>query len=243
MRMPHNNNRVSTSGALATSDIWSKTIGHDPYANSSEARERTTLDEDQSKARGLLELARHQKIAGDTTSRDDDFSKKLYLGLKGGKKRRGDDVLKGIGYNQLSENATHSAMPLTDENHRRDSSSSSEEEEYLEEKVMVKKKSKHKKRHRKDDSSDDSSSSSSAEKKKKDKKRKRKSKKLQKTIRKSRKRYHNNSSDCDSLSATNVQYPDPPKKKSTKDGKRQNCEDILTKAMMSVIKHTQQPNK
>jgi len=30
--MPHNN-RVSTSNALQTSDIWSKTIGHDPYAN------------------------------------------------------------------------------------------------------------------------------------------------------------------------------------------------------------------
>ena len=29
--MPHNN-RVSASAALRTNDIWSKTIGHDPYA-------------------------------------------------------------------------------------------------------------------------------------------------------------------------------------------------------------------
>ncbi len=33
--MPHNN-RVSASSALKTNDIWSKTIGHDPYASKHE---------------------------------------------------------------------------------------------------------------------------------------------------------------------------------------------------------------
>ena len=31
VRMPHNN-RMSASTALRTNDMWSKTIGHDPYA-------------------------------------------------------------------------------------------------------------------------------------------------------------------------------------------------------------------
>eukprot|EP00571_Detonula_confervacea_P001060 CAMPEP_0172312796 /NCGR_PEP_ID=MMETSP1058-20130122/18564_1 /TAXON_ID=83371 /ORGANISM="Detonula confervacea, Strain CCMP 353" /LENGTH=47 /DNA_ID= /DNA_START= /DNA_END= /DNA_ORIENTATION= len=35
VRMPHNN-RVTTGQSLQTSDIWSKTIGHDPYANQAE---------------------------------------------------------------------------------------------------------------------------------------------------------------------------------------------------------------
>ena len=30
--MPHNN-RMTTTGTLKTNDIWSKTIGHNPYAN------------------------------------------------------------------------------------------------------------------------------------------------------------------------------------------------------------------
>eukprot|EP00545_Synedropsis_sp_CCMP1620_P014834 CAMPEP_0119009158 /NCGR_PEP_ID=MMETSP1176-20130426/4184_1 /TAXON_ID=265551 /ORGANISM="Synedropsis recta cf, Strain CCMP1620" /LENGTH=128 /DNA_ID=CAMNT_0006961617 /DNA_START=109 /DNA_END=492 /DNA_ORIENTATION=+ len=93
VRMPHNN-RVSTSGALATNDIWSKTIGHNPYAAASEDQQAdisSNAAENADKAKGLLELARHQNIAGDTSSRDD-FARKLYLGLKSGKKKRRGDV-------------------------------------------------------------------------------------------------------------------------------------------------------
>lgn len=60
--MPHNN-RVSASHALKTSDIWSKTIGHDPYA--ADTSEATAASESNAeKARGLLELARSQNLTG-----------------------------------------------------------------------------------------------------------------------------------------------------------------------------------
>jgi len=86
-RRPHNN-RVSTSGALKTSDIWSKTIGHDPYAptNTYESSEAT-----KEKSRAFLELARqHQNQLSSRKSggaSKDDFAQKLFLGLKSGKKR------------------------------------------------------------------------------------------------------------------------------------------------------------
>eukprot|EP00970_Alexandrium_tamarense_P019335 scaffold13917_cov193-Alexandrium_tamarense.AAC.1 len=61
-RMPHNN-RVDASHALKTTDIWSKTIGHDPYANQSEEAAAAASSQAE-KARGLLELARHQNLTG-----------------------------------------------------------------------------------------------------------------------------------------------------------------------------------
>ena len=99
--MPHNN-RMSTSVALKTSDIWSKTIGHDPYAAAGERNDSSNSAADAEKARGLLELARHQNIAGDTTSRDD-FARKMYLGLKAGKKRRGDGLVANSGGVKIQE--------------------------------------------------------------------------------------------------------------------------------------------
>ena len=85
--MPHNN-RVSTSKALNTSDIWSKTIGHDPYAG---AEDQSADKASEDKARGLLELARHQNLTGGrNASGNDDFARKMFLGLKGGKKRASD---------------------------------------------------------------------------------------------------------------------------------------------------------
>ena len=36
--MPHNN-RMSASTALRTNDMWSKTIGHDPYAAGAQQQE------------------------------------------------------------------------------------------------------------------------------------------------------------------------------------------------------------
>lgn len=61
--MPHNN-RVSSSGALQTNDIWSKTIGFDPYASSDS---KATLAEEaasQEQAAGLMLLAKMSNFAG-----------------------------------------------------------------------------------------------------------------------------------------------------------------------------------
>mmetsp|Transcript_21841 Transcript_21841/g.33178 ORF Transcript_21841/g.33178 Transcript_21841/m.33178 type:complete len:204 (-) Transcript_21841:228-839(-) len=176
VHMPHNN-RISTSGALATSDIWSKTIGHDPYAATSEGG-ASGAAEDEEKAKGLMALARHQKIAGEDTSGRDNFSQRLYLGLKK-KKRRGKDTLE-------TEVVDPDYYKLLQE---RESSS---EEEFIEvegepssdkrEKKRRKRKSKRRKRDH--ESSDDSSSAREGENEKKEKTRK-----------KERKRNNNSSSD------------------------------------------------
>lgn len=90
--MPHNN-RMSTSGALKTSDIWSKTIGHDPHASAQHDAAVSTEEEramQAAKAESVMKLAREQNLTGDRASRDD-FARKMYLGLKGGKKQRATD--------------------------------------------------------------------------------------------------------------------------------------------------------
>ena len=71
---------MSTSSTLRSSDIWSKTIGHDPYAEAGGGGAGTgghaaAAADAAAKARGLLELARHQNVAG--------------RGDKGGGRRRG----------------------------------------------------------------------------------------------------------------------------------------------------------
>lgn len=117
--MPHNN-RVATSGALGTSDMWSKTIGHDPYANQGEGDAANAAESNAEKSRGLLELARHQNLTGGRTgggdAGGDDFARKMFLGLKGGKKRSSGNQL---GNGGLDANA----RALLEE----DSSSSEEE--------------------------------------------------------------------------------------------------------------------
>lgn len=63
VRMPHNN-RVSSSAALKTNDMWSKTIGYDPYA-SGKAEEQQNDDEESSKqAATLLMLAKISNFSG-----------------------------------------------------------------------------------------------------------------------------------------------------------------------------------
>eukprot|EP00814_Leptocylindrus_danicus_P022534 CAMPEP_0116032588 /NCGR_PEP_ID=MMETSP0321-20121206/18262_1 /TAXON_ID=163516 /ORGANISM="Leptocylindrus danicus var. danicus, Strain B650" /LENGTH=103 /DNA_ID=CAMNT_0003508059 /DNA_START=51 /DNA_END=359 /DNA_ORIENTATION=- len=85
MRMPHNN-RVSTSRALQTSNIWSQTIGHDPYARGDEAVSTEAQSTAAQQSRDLLELARHQNIAGSAEGASarggDDFASKMFFGLK-----------------------------------------------------------------------------------------------------------------------------------------------------------------
>lgn len=102
--MPHNN-RVSTSGALRTTDIWSRTIGHDPHAPDgdvdvpNERRGRAggggdRLAATDEHARGLMELVKHQVVAnsngrgagsagsGPSSSQADGFSARMFHGLK-----------------------------------------------------------------------------------------------------------------------------------------------------------------
>jgi len=162
--MPHNN-RISTSGALATSDIWSKTIGHDPYAAKSEAG-ASGAAADEEKAKGLMALARHQKIAGDDTSGRDNFSQRLYMGLKQ-KKRRGKaeletEVVEPDHYKLLQEQESSSEEEFIEVE---DDSASDKNE-----KKRRKKKAKKRKRKKDYESNDDASSAQ--EEKKKEKKRK-----------------------------------------------------------------------
>ncbi len=57
--MPHNN-RVSGSSALKTNDIWSKTIGYDPYANTEEDRQC----DDTNQTASLMLLAKMTNLSG-----------------------------------------------------------------------------------------------------------------------------------------------------------------------------------
>ena len=139
VRMPHNN-RMSTSNALRTSNMWSRTIGHDPYAAANEAsnaeEERATAQQ----AQDLLELARHQNIANageDAGTRGgNDFASKMFHGLKRKKKKVRCD---------LESEADASGRPTG----FGDLAESSSEEEYIEQEIEVEddeKKRKHKKR-------------------------------------------------------------------------------------------------
>ena len=89
VRMPHNN-RMSTSASLKSSAIWQKTIGHDPYANDAEREQDQSANPqaDAEKVKSVMEMARTQNVT-DGANRDD-FTARMYLGLKRGKQRRGD---------------------------------------------------------------------------------------------------------------------------------------------------------
>lgn len=58
--MPHNN-RVSSSTALKTNDMWSKTIGYDPYANQDEDKD---AEKNAIHAESLMLLARISNLSG-----------------------------------------------------------------------------------------------------------------------------------------------------------------------------------
>jgi len=129
--MPHNN-RVPAGRALVTSDIWSKTIGHDPYA----ATENDGITESEAalhaeKTKTLLELAKHQNLGvNNRSSKDgaDDFARKMFLGLKSGKKRLRMDV------SSLGEECADDQRNVTEEMARcLEAESSSSEEEFVEE--------------------------------------------------------------------------------------------------------------
>lgn len=62
VKMPHDN-RVSSSVSLRMNDIWTKTIGYDPYAAGNE----TNNDEQNERAAGLLLLAKMSNLSGSET--------------------------------------------------------------------------------------------------------------------------------------------------------------------------------
>ena len=155
VRMPHNN-RMSTSATLKSSAIWQKTIGHDPYANDAEKEDETSSNPkaDAEKVKNLMEMARSQNVT-DGANRDD-FTAKLYLGLKRGKQRRA---------NMTAQSASGQMDPNL-QGLLEDPSSSSEEEFETEvavkqkESVSSKRKKDRKKRAKKRKKRDYSSSSS-----------------------------------------------------------------------------------
>lgn len=170
--MPHNN-RMTTSATLKTSDIWSKTIGHDPYANQAEAQPlSSSLSSQQdmdtttaAKMKTVMAMARNQNVT-DGSNREG-FTAKLYLGLKQGKVRRRGDV----------DAATTSAVDPKLQQLLEDPDSSSEdefvevaesqvkheeEEDRWKKKKVSRKSKKRKKKKRSRHSSDDDDSSSSS---------------------------------------------------------------------------------
>jgi hypothetical protein len=97
VKMPHNN-RMSTSATLKSTSIWANTIGYDPHKNleeegataASAAAKSAAVTEETVKS--VMQMARSQNVT-DGAKRDD-FTAKLYMGLKKGKVRRtgtGDD--------------------------------------------------------------------------------------------------------------------------------------------------------
>ena len=62
VKMPHDN-RVSSSVSLKMNDIWTKTIGYDPYSTGNE----TQNDEQSERAAGLLLLAKMSNLSGSET--------------------------------------------------------------------------------------------------------------------------------------------------------------------------------
>ena len=63
VRMPHNN-RISSSSALNTNSMWSKTIGIDPYKSEQEQIDAAAGDAASEHAAGLMLLARMTNVSG-----------------------------------------------------------------------------------------------------------------------------------------------------------------------------------
>lgn len=230
VRMPHNN-RMSTSASLKTTGIWATTIGHDPYAGQADdGEEREQQVEHTETEKQLLEAAKKLNVA-DGIMRDD-FARKMYQGLKGGKKRRGmgDEVA------EAKARERQELLKVLDE----EESSSDDDEEAIEtlqrrakeKKEKAKKKKKDKKKHKKkrskkkysssdddssDDSDDDNNSSQSSE--SSFERRKRKKKKKSKHHKKERKRSKAYSSSSDDES------DDDSRRRSKGKKKRRRCHE------------------
>ena len=98
VKMPHGN-RVQSSVVLNTSDMWTSTIGHDPYAAGADADDTAAARLNAEKTKTLLEIARKQNLdkrnndgnfiggggsgSGGGTGGTDDYAQKMFFGLNG----------------------------------------------------------------------------------------------------------------------------------------------------------------
>ena len=198
---------MSTSGTLKTNDIWSKAIGHDPYAESgqetAEGHAQARLDEEKTKT--LLEIARSQNTQERTSN---DFVAKMYLGLKAGKKHRADALkINGSGLSQdirkrLAEDDSSSEDEFVEKEIEIDPLPSSKEKKVKEssDKKRRKKRSRHKRRDDSSDDSDDSddSDSSSERHRRRRKKRSKSKRRSKRKDKRRRKRDYRSDSESDS---------------------------------------------
>ena len=103
------------------------TTRHDPYAGDHDEAECDPTQQAGAaqKARAVLELARQQNLT-DGADRND-FARKLYLGLKGGKRRK-----------EEPEQAHHLTINNNDNDDDKSNEDSSSEEEYVEQQRVEK---------------------------------------------------------------------------------------------------------
>ena len=83
-RMPHNN-RVSSSASLKTNDMWSKTIGYDPYAaegGGDDGGDAAQQAESMERAKGIMALAKISSAEQGNSDRSTNFAKQVFWGLK-----------------------------------------------------------------------------------------------------------------------------------------------------------------
>ncbi|KAJ8601181.1 hypothetical protein CTAYLR_009908 [Chrysophaeum taylorii] len=146
-KMPHNN-RMSTSGALKMTGMWSKTIGYDPYAPEGENTEETAQEAAAKveRSRGILELARLSNVGLGIGDRGADFSKNIFWGLKRKRPPKGWEVpaldeSSDDDDDESDDESDNDSPPIVDEEKK--------EREESKKKKNKKKKKKHKKEKRK----------------------------------------------------------------------------------------------
>ena len=126
VRMPHNN-RVSSSMSLKTNDMWSKTIGYDPYAadgagsSSSSSGGGMATDESMERAKGIMALAKISSAEQGNSDRSTNFAKQVFWGLK----RKAPPK----GYEMVALSDENSDDDSTEDSSSSGSSSEEEEEE------------------------------------------------------------------------------------------------------------------
>jgi hypothetical protein len=97
---PETSRRISDSFILPLMTCYiAQFTRHDPHAESGAAQQPTPEDQAAAvaKAESVMQLARQQNLTGDGVKTRDDFARKLYVGLKGTKKRRSTDGMAALG--------------------------------------------------------------------------------------------------------------------------------------------------
>jgi hypothetical protein len=203
VRMPHNN-RMTTSASLKTTGIWSNVIGHDPYAAQGEGEGPSAEEaaQEAEKAKKVMEMARTQNLT-DGANRDD-FARKMYLGLKRGKRHRAD--VENAAAMQQQSATLKDASSDDDEDEEDEFIHVAETKEVAEtkdpeskkkHKKDQKRKSKKKRKKSRDDSSDDDDSSNDSSSSEEDRRKRRKKDKRKKRKHKRSRKHYSSSSDSE----------------------------------------------